>query len=351
MKLIIQIPCYNEAATIAQTLADLPRTVDGFSTVEWLVIDDGSTDSTADVARAAGVDHIVTHRVNRGLARAFMTGVRACLDRGADVIVNTDGDNQYCAADIPTLLAPILSHDAEIVIGERPVATTAHFSRTKKLLSSLGSWVVRRVSGTDIRDAPSGFRAMTRDAARQINVFSRYTYTLEMIIEAGHKGIPIRSVPIRTNADLRPSRLVRSIPHYIARSLLTIVRIHMTYRPFEFFVLPGALASLLGVILGLRFMVLLLTGNGDGHVQSLILASILIGSGITLTLVGLIADLISVNRRLLEQLDGRLHRVEQRDTSDRSTPRPVHRPPAAPTPELHVVRRATASAPPEKTGG
>jgi len=229
LKLIIQIPCYNEADTLAIALAALPREVPGFDAVEWLIIDDGSTDDTVAVARANGVDHVIRHTRNQGLARGFMTGLDACLRLGADVIVNTDADNQYNADDIPALTKPILEHRADIVVGARPIETIKHFSPVKKMLQKLGSWVVRLASKTDIPDAPSGFRAMSRAAAQRLMVFNDYTYTLETIIQAGQKNMAITSVPIRINGDLRPSRLVKSIPSYIKRSIVTIIRIFIIY--------------------------------------------------------------------------------------------------------------------------
>src|SRR5690606_4864832 len=234
-KLIIQIPCFNEAGTLAIALSALPREVPGFDKVEWLIIDDGCTDNTVEVARANGVDHVVRHTRNQGLARGFMNGLQACLEHGADVIVNTDADNQYNADDIPLLTQPILDRRADIVVGARPIQTIQHFSPIKKLLQKLGSWVVRVASKTNIPDAPSGFRAISRAAARRLVVFSDYTYTLETIIQAGQKNMAITSVPIRVNGDLRPSRLVKSIPSYIQRSIVTIIRVFVIYRPFRFF--------------------------------------------------------------------------------------------------------------------
>ena len=251
------------------------------------------------------------------------------MARGADVIVNTDADNQYCADDIPKLVAPILSHEAEFVVGERPVATTRHFSKTKKFLLRAGSWVVRRVSRTDVRDAPSGFRAMSRDTAMKLNVFNDYTYTLETIIQAGHKGVAITSVPIRTNDDERPSRLVRSLPSYVRKSVLTIVRIFVTYKPFEFFAVPGAVSFVGGFALGLRFLYYIAIGEGRGHVQSVILAALLLGTGVALVVVGLLADLISVNRKLLETVDWRLRTLEERS----QTASPDHEAPESPFPQ------------------
>jgi len=302
MKLIIQIPCYNEAETLATTLAALPRKISGFDSVEWLIIDDGSTDETVAVAKANGVDHIVRHARNQGLARAFMTGLDACLRLGADVIVNTDADNQYNADDIPALVQPILEHRAEIVVGARPIETIEHFSPVKKMLQKLGSWVVRVVSKTDIPDAPSGFRAMSRTAAQRLMVFNDYTYTLETIIQAGQKNMAITSVPIRVNKDLRPSRLVKSIPSYIRRSIFTIVRIFIIYRPFRFFGAIGALVFGAGFLLGLRFVLKYLAGEGEGHVQSLILAALLMGMGFQTILIAFVSDLLAANRKLLEDI-------------------------------------------------
>lgn len=309
MKLIIQIPCYNEEETLPITLADLPREIPGVDEVEWLIIDDGSHDRTVEVARALGVHHIVRHLRNLGLARAFMTGIDACLDRGADIIVNTDGDNQYCGADIPKLVAPILAGRADIVVGERPIGEIEHFSPIKKALEKLGSRVVAWASQTDITDAPSGFRAFTKEAALQIHVFNNYTYTLETIIQAGQKAMAITSVPIRTNPMLRKSRLFKSMLGYIRKSLLTIVRIFMTYQPFVFFITPGGVMLGLGFLLGLRFLYFYVNGSGNGHIQSLILSAILILLGGFLVVVGLLADLISVNRKLLEKIDWRLHKM------------------------------------------
>ncbi|WP_322081998.1 glycosyltransferase family 2 protein [Burkholderia sp. BCC1972] len=302
MKLIIQIPCFNEATTLPIALAALPRRVPGFDRVEWLIVDDGSTDSTIDVARAAGVDHIVRHPHNQGLARAFTTGLEACLQRGADVIVNTDADNQYNAADIPALIRPIYAGEADIVVGSRPIDEIDHFSPIKKSLQKIGSWVVRAVSRTDIPDATSGFRAYSRRAAQRLTVFSDYTYTLETIIQAGQRNMSIVSVPIRVNGFLRPSRLVKSIGSYVTRSVHTIFRIFVIYRPATFFGSLGAILFGAGVLTGLRFMYFWATGNGTGHVQSLILASILVGAGFQTLLIAIIADLLSTNRKLLEDV-------------------------------------------------
>jgi glycosyltransferase involved in cell wall biosynthesis len=301
MKLIIQLPCYNEAEHLPVTLAALPRQLPGFKTVEWLVIDDGSTDCTAAVAREAGAHHIVRHNRNRGLARAFETGLTIALELGADVIVNTDADNQYTAADIPILTEPILRGEADIVIGERPISSLRHFSPTKKFLQKFGSMVVRAASGTTVVDATSGFRAFSRAAAQQVRVFSTYTYTLETIIQAGQKGFAVKSIPIRVNGPTRESRLVKSILGYLYRSIWTIFRIFITYRPLRFFVCAALLFALPGIVLGLRFLYHYVAGEGQGMVQSLLLATLLVGIGFLLAVVGLLADLIAVNRNLLER--------------------------------------------------
>lgn len=301
-KLIIQIPCYNEEETLGLTLSRLPRKVVGVDIVQWLIVDDGCTDGTVDVALAHGVDHIVRHTTNRGLARAFMTGLIASLDLGADIIVNTDADNQYNPDDIPRLIEPIISGRAEMVIGERPIMEIGHFSLPKKLLQKVGSWVVRLVSKTNVPDAPCGFRAISRKAAKQINVFTRYTYTIETIIQAGQKGIDIASVPIGVNRDMRPSRLIRNIPSYLFQSVVTIVRIFIIYRPFRFFLAIGTLLFSAGFLVGVRFLYLRFLGEGSGHTQSLILAAILLLMGFQIGLLGVFADLISVNRRLLEDI-------------------------------------------------
>jgi len=310
-KLIIQIPCFNEAETLGITLDELPREVPGIEVVEWLIIDDGSTDKTIEVALAHGVDHVVKLPRNQGLARAFQAGISEALRLGADVIVNTDADNQYCADDIQNLVGPIVKGDAEIVIGARPIAVTAHFSGVKKKLQKLGSWVVRQVSTADVTDAPSGFRAIKRDAAKRLNVFSDYTYTLETIIQAGQNNFAVMSVPIRTNADLRPSRLLKSIRSYVTRSAMTIIRIFMTYRPLHFFGIPGTALCLTSTLLCCRYMFFYLAGSGGGHVQSLILAAILMGAGMLGIVVGLVGDLISVNRKLLEKIDWRVNELSE----------------------------------------
>lgn len=312
MKLIIQIPCLNEAGTLAIALASMPRQVPGFDKVEWLIIDDGSTDGTGDLARELGVDHVIRHPVNRGLATAFMTGLDACLRLGADVIVNTDADNQYEASDIPKLTAPVLAGEADMVVGTRPIDDTEHFSWTKKKLQRLGSWAVRMASKTYVEDAPSGFRAISRDTAMRLNVFNAYTYTLETIIQAGLSNLRVASVPVRTNADLRPSRLVKSIPSYVRRSLLTILRVVIIYRPQKLFTWAGAVMLLAGAMAGLRFLYFYLSGAGDGHIQSVVFASMCIMLGALMWMMGIISELISTNRKLLERINWRIQRLEDR---------------------------------------
>jgi len=309
-KLIIQIPCYNEEETLGVTLAALPRELPGVDTIEWLVIDDGSVDNTAEVAKAYGVDRIVSFPSNQGLAKAFMAGLEASLKAGADIIVNTDADNQYCAEDIPSLIQPILLQQAEIVVGARPISQIKHFSPTKKMLQKLGSWVVRMASNTKIPDAPSGFRAFSREAAMQLNVFNAYTYTLETIIQAGQKGMAITSVPIRTNPVLRPSRLMKSTHTYVLRSLFTILRIFMVYKPLRFFLILGSVPFTLGVMSGIRWLLLFFGGYEKPRVPTLILATILILMGFQLWILGLIADLMAVNRKLMEEVQLRLRRKD-----------------------------------------
>lgn len=311
MKLLIQIPCYNEEQTLRTTLGELPREVEGFDVVEWLVIDDGCTDGTIDVAMANGVDHIIRLTRNQGLARAFVAGLDACLKLGADVIVNFDGDNQYRAQDIPALVEPILQGKADLVVGARPIGEINHFSPVKKILQKVGSWVVRQASKTGVPDAPSGFRALSREAAMKMNVFNEYTYTLETIIQAGQKNMAITSVPVGVNEDLRPSRLIKSIPSYIWRSVGTIVRIFAVYRPFRFFMTLGIFLFSLGFFLGLRFLYYyFISGTGSGHVQSLILAAVLLGMGSQTILVAFLADLLAVNRKLMEDVQFRVRKNE-----------------------------------------
>jgi glycosyltransferase involved in cell wall biosynthesis len=314
VKLIIQIPCFNEEATLPMTVADLPRQLPGVDVIEWLVIDDGSTDRTVEVARELGVDHVVVHGRNRGLAAAFMTGIDACLRAGADVIVNTDADNQYRGSSIADLVAPVLAGRADMVVGERPITEIDDFSRTKKLLQRLGSSVVRRFSGTGVRDAASGFRAYTRDAAMRVQVFGKYTYTMETIVQAGWNGIAIESVPIGVNPKTRDSRLVKSSARYVWRSAQAIIRSFALYKPFRFFFLLGLVPFALGVLLMLRWLGLyLLEDDYTSRVPSLLAGIGLIVVAAQLWAVAFLADLQAANRRVLEDLRLRASRAEYGD--------------------------------------
>jgi glycosyltransferase involved in cell wall biosynthesis len=313
--LFIQVPCYNEAATLPVTLGALPRRVAGYDAVKWLVIDDGSGDRTHDVALQCGADYVLRLSHNRGLAHAFTAGLDAALKLGADTIVNTDGDNQYDAACIPDLVRPILERRAAIVVGARPVSQIAHFSRVKKLLQKVGSKVVSLASGLNVPDAPSGFRAMHWTAAIRLRTYNRYSYVLEHLIQAGRNNIPLTSVPVRVNRDLRPSRLIRSMPEYLWRSGTTIVRIFTLNRPLRFFGFIGLVLTFLGVLGGVRFLVYYFSGAGAGHVQSLILSAVLIIAGVIAAAVALLADLIAANRAILEQVE---HRQRLRELADPS---------------------------------
>ncbi len=310
MKLIIQIPCYNEAETLEIALNALPKKIEGIDTIEYLIINDGSVDNTVEVARKWGVHHIVSFPQNKGLARGFMAGLDACLREGADIIVNTDADNQYCGDDIEKLIRPILDGKAEVVIGERPIDETEHFSPLKKKLQHLGSFVVRKASKTDIPDAPSGFRALSRDAAMHMNVINEYTYTLETIVQAGRNRMAITSVPVRTNPELRSSRLFHSMFSYVKRSMLTILRAFMMYKPLLCFTLVGAVPFLIGLGIGVRYLIFYFTVGGSGHVQSLILACTLMIMGFMTFIIGLQADVIASNRKILEDVQYHLRRLE-----------------------------------------
>ncbi|MGX7149246.1 glycosyltransferase family 2 protein [Enterococcus ureasiticus] len=310
MKLIIQIPCYNEAETLEIALNDLPKKINGIDDIEVLIINDGSKDNTVEVARNWGVNHIVNFKRNKGLAKGFMAGIDACLRNGADIIVNTDADNQYNGSDIEKLVQPILEEKADIVIGERPIAETEHFSPLKKKLQKFGSWVVRKASKSDIPDAPSGFRAYSREAAMQMNVANEYTYTLETIVQAGRNKISMTSVPIRTNGELRPSRLFSSMFGYVKKSMLTILRAFMMYKPLMFFTFLGSVLFGVGAIIGIRFLIFFIMGTGNGHIQSLILASILLLIGFQTFVIGLQADLISANRKILEDIQYRVRKMD-----------------------------------------
>lgn len=315
MKLIIQIPCYNEAETLEIALNDLPKEINGIDDIEVLIINDGSKDNTVEVARKWGVNHIVNFKRNKGLAKGFMAGIDACLRNGADIIVNTDADNQYNGSDIEKLVQPILEEKADIVIGERPIAETEHFSPLKKKLQKFGSWVVRKASKSDIPDAPSGFRAYSREAAMQMNVANEYTYTLETIVQAGRNKISMTSVPIRTNGELRPSRLFSSMFGYVKKSMLTILRAFMMYKPLMFFTFLGSVLFGVGAIIGIRFLIFFIMGTGNGHIQSLILASILLLIGFQTFVIGLQADLISANRKILEDIQYRVRKMDYDQTN------------------------------------
>lgn len=309
MKLIIQIPCFNEAKTLTTALNDLPKQISGIDKIEYLIINDGSKDNTVEIARRWGVHYVVNFKRNKGLAKGFMAGLEACLKNGADIIVNTDADNQYCGADIEKLVRPIIEGKTDIVIGERPIDSTEHFSTLKKKLQHFGSWVVRKASKSDIPDAPSGFRAYSREAAMRLNVVNEYTYTLETIVQAGRDKIAMTSIPIHTNPELRSSRLFNSMFDYIKKSMLTIIRAFIMYKPLRFFSILGSLPMLLGIGLGIRFLIYYSIGNGNGHIQSLVLASLLIMIGVQTVIVGLQADIIAANRKILEDVQYHVRRM------------------------------------------
>ena len=317
MKLIIQIPCLNEAETLEIALNDLPKHIDGIDTIEYLIINDGSGDDTVEVARRWGVNYVVHFGQNRGLAKGFMAGLDACLRNGADIIVNTDADNQYCGEDIETIVRPILEGRSDIVIGSRPIDKTEHFSPLKKKLQHLGSWVVRRASKSGIPDAPSGFRAFSREAALRLNVTNEYTYTLETIVQAGREKIPMEAVDIRTNGELRPSRLFHSMFGYIKKSILTILRTYVLYKPLTFFSILGCIPFTIGLILGIRFLVFLFQGHSAGHIQSLILASTLLMMGFMTWVVGILSDTISAERKILEDVQYHARRADYQSEAAR----------------------------------
>ncbi|HYM61471.1 MAG TPA: glycosyltransferase family 2 protein [Thermoanaerobaculia bacterium] len=364
MKLIVQIPAFNEEKTIGQTLRDLPKRIDGVTAIETLVIDDGSTDATVDAARKAGATHILQLKPHRGLAAAFVAGIDAALRLGADIIVNTDADNQYHGSDIARLVAPIVKGTAEVVIGDRDVATSPHMSPFKRLLQRLGSWTVGLASGLRIGDVTSGFRAFSRDAAMQINVFNPFTYTLETIIQSGNRNLGVQSVVVRTNPPTRPSRLYRGAGSYLRKSAATIFRVYTLYKPLKTFTAIGSLLMLAGVAIGARFLWFLFQGQRGGHLQSLILGAVFLIVGFQTLLIALIADLISVNRRLSEEVLIRIKRLEmpasERKLRRDHIERPVRadRPPfpprrersGAPTPPRPTVPLRAPAATPARSG-
>ena len=316
MKLIVQIPCFNEEHTLPQTLADIPREIAGVDQVEILIIDDGSTDRTIEVAKELGVEHIVRNKHNLGLAKTFSNGIDACLKAGADIIVNTDGDNQYKGADIPLLIAPVLDGEADMVIGDRQTDKIAHFSKIKKFLQWFGSGVVRKLSGVWVPDAVSGFRAFSREAALRLNIVSNYSYTIETVIQSGKKRLAVKSIPIRTNGKTRKSRLFKSIPDFVLRQVTTILRMYAMYQPLRFFFLLGLTFSVIGALPVLRFLFYYLIGEGGGHLQSLILGGVFLMMGFISFLAGLVADLISFNRQLQEMTLERVRKMELRHHKD-----------------------------------
>ena len=326
MKLIVQIPAYNEEATIAQTLRDIPKKIDGFHQIETLVIDDGSSDKTVEAARKAGATHVVQLRTHRGLASAFTAGIDAALRLGADVIVNTDADNQYAGADIARLVAPIVKGTAEVVIGDRDVANSPHMSGFKKMLQRFGSWTVGKAAAMSVADATSGFRAFSREAALQINVFNPFTYTLETIIQSGNRNLGVQSVMVKTNAPTRPSRLYSGIGTYVRKSMATIFRVHTVYRPLKTFFFIGTLLMLAGIAIGGRFLFFYFNGERGGHVQSLILAAVFLIVGFQTWLIALLADLVGVNRRLSEDMLIRLKRMELSEKRPQQQRQPQQQP-------------------------
>ncbi len=310
MKLIIQIPCFNEAEHLPATLADLPRVVEGFDAVEWLIIDDGSTDATVEVAREQGVDHVVRLTNNKGLAAGFQAGLDACLKLGADVIVNTDADNQYYGGDVPRLVEPIVAGNADMVVGNRETNTIEHFSPLKKRLQRLGSSVVRRASGTTVPDTTSGFRAYNREAALQMQVVSKFTYTLETIIQAGKMLVAVDHVPIRTNEQTRESRLFPSMWSYVRRNTVSIFRVYALYEPLRVFMIAAGLVALPAAVIWTRFLFFFFSGEGEGHIQSLILGSTLMVIAVQLVALGVVADILAASRTLQQRTLERVRRVE-----------------------------------------
>jgi glycosyltransferase involved in cell wall biosynthesis len=320
MKLIVQIPCLNEEHTLPQTLRDIPRQIDGIDEVEILIIDDGSTDRTIEVAHELGVDHIVTHINNKGLAAAFRNGLDACLCLGADIIVNTDGDNQYKGQDIPKLVAPILNGKAEIVVGDRQTDKIPHFDLHKKILQKFGSSIVRVLSGADLPDAVSGFRAFSRDAAMQLNILTHYSYTVETILQAGKRNIALTSVHVGTNPKTRESRLVKNIPHFVLNQFNTMARMYAMHQPLRYFFVISSIIMTIGAIPMIRFLNFYFKGQGDGHIQSLIMGSSLLMIGFQVLVVGFLGDVISFNRRLIEDTLNRVKKIEIDFSSKEQSP-------------------------------
>ncbi len=310
MKLIIQIPCYNEAETLEIALNDLPKHIDGIDEIEYLIINDGSKDNTVEVARKWGVNYVVNFKRNKGLAHGFMAGIDACLRNGADIIVNTDADNQYVADDIEKLVRPIIEGKTDIVIGERPIDKTEHFSLIKKKLQHFGSWVVRKASNSDIPDAPSGFRAYSREAALRLNVTNEYTYTLETIVQAGRNKIAQTSVPIRTNGELRPSRLFNSMMGYVKKSMVTILRAYIMYSPLKTFSIIATIPFLIGLAIDIRYLIFFFNSDGAGHMQSLMLGSTLMMMGFMTFVIGLLSDITAKNRKLLEDIQYHVRKMD-----------------------------------------
>ncbi|SPJ25515.1 glycosyltransferase family 2 protein [Palleronia abyssalis] len=327
LKLIVQVPCYNEAATLPDVLADIPREIAGIARVEIQVIDDGSSDATAEVARHAGVEHVLRQKTNKGLAASFQAGIDNALAQGADIIVNTDGDNQYSGSSIPDLVRPILEGRADIVLGDRRPGQNRAFSPTKRLLQRLGSRVVRQLAGIEVPDAVTGFRAYSRDAAMCINVMTRFSYTIETLIHAGQRGLTVVSVPVRTNAATRPSRLFRSIRQFAACQGVTMMRSCVMYRPLQTFMSLGLLMSVIGALPILRFLYFYATGAGDGHVQSLVLGGVLLLAGYLTIVIAFLSDTIATNRRLTEEALLQLRRIG----ADRPSAAPLgpHTPPSS----------------------
>ncbi len=315
MKLIVQIPCYNEEETLPATFNDIPKEIEGVDKVEIMIIDDGSTDRTIEVAKELGVDHIIINKNNRGLARTFRTGINECLHRGADIVVNTDGDNQYAGWDIPKLIQPILDGKADIVVGDRKTSKIAHFSKFKKLLQKVGSFVVKQLSGVQVPDAVSGFRAYSREALLQLNIVSPFSYTIEVLIQAGKKHMAVASVPVGTNEKTRESRLFSSIPKFIERQLTTIIRMYAMYQPLRVFFFIGVTLSIIGIIPIIRFLYFYFSGDGSGHIQSLILGGTFTILGFISFLIALVADLINFNRHLIEQTLEKVRRIELQQAS------------------------------------